>query len=140
MNQALLGQLAFNGHDGRPRVLPIWFLYEGGDLQIGSPRNAYKNRCLAADPRASFAVVTSTAPYHQVTMLADALVLSVPDDERNDFIRRVTTRYLGSEGSQRYLESWRSRRQPNDGGRIRLRPSRIRFKVTGTARPAPELP
>jgi nitroimidazol reductase NimA-like FMN-containing flavoprotein (pyridoxamine 5'-phosphate oxidase superfamily) len=134
LRQPVLGQLAFNGHDGRPRVLPIWFLYEGGDLLMGSQRHAYKNRCLSADPRASFAVVSSAPPYHEVTMLADAIVETVSDEERNRFIENVSTRYLGAEGSRLYVESWHKRRQPDDGGRIRLRPFRVRFKVAGVPR------
>jgi Pyridoxamine 5'-phosphate oxidase len=133
--QPLLGLLAFNGLEGRPRVLPVWFLYEDGDILIGSPRHAYKNRCLSADPRASFAVVSSTRPHQQVTLLADAVVQNVSDDDRNQFIKRTSTHYLGREGSDLYLENWHSRRQPNDGGRIRLRPIRVRFTVSGGSAP-----
>ena len=130
LGQAVLGQLAFNGNDGRPRVSPVWFLYEGGDLLIGSPRNAYKNRCLGADPRVSFVVVSTTQPYQHTSVIADAVVEGVSDHERNEFLQRISRHYLGREGSRRYLESWNARRQPDDGGRIRLHPMRVRFYVS----------
>ena len=130
LRQSVLGHLAFNGHDGRPRVAPVWFLYEDGDILIGSPRNAYKNRCLSADPRASFVVVSTTQPYEHVTLTADAVVESVSDGERNQFIQRISRHYLGTEGSRRYLEGWNSRRHLDDGGRIRLHPIRVRSYVS----------
>jgi PPOX class probable F420-dependent enzyme len=135
LGQSVLGHLAFNGHDGRPRVSPVWFLYEGGDLLIGSPRNAYKNRCLSADPRASFVVVSTTQPYQHVTLIADAVVEGVSDHERNQFLARISRHYLGTEGSKRYLEGFGSRRQTDDGGRIRLHPTRVRF-YTSRGQPA----
>ena len=126
----VLGHLAFNGHDGRPRVSPVWFLHEGGDIHIGSPRNGYKNRCLSADPRASFVVVSTTQPYQHVTLIADAVVACVSDRERNEFLERISRHYLGAEGGQRYLAGFDRRRPADDGGRIRLHPTRVRFYVS----------
>jgi hypothetical protein len=108
----------------------VWFLYELGDIQIGSPRSAYKNRCLSADPRASFVVVSTTQPYQHVTVIADAVVAGVSDHDRNEFLERISRHYLGAEGGKRYVEGLDRRRQADDGGRIRLHPSRVRFYVS----------
>ena len=108
----------------------MWFLYEGGNLLIGSPRSAYKNRCLSADPRASFVVVSTTQPYQHVTLTADAVVTGVSDQDRNEFLERISRHYLGAEGGKRYVEGLDRRRQGEDGGRIRLHPIRVRFYVS----------
>ncbi len=129
LRRPIVGQLGFHGLDGYPRVLPVWFDYQDGELLVASPRGAYKGRSLAADGRASMAVSTPEAPYHLVTVLGDAAVERLPEAERIRFVGELAIRYLGEQGGREYLARWSKGGRPGDGERIRLRPRRIRFRV-----------
>jgi hypothetical protein len=125
-----LGQLGFHGLDGYPRVLPVWFAYRDGEVLIASPKGAYKGRSLAADGRASLAVVAAAGPpYHQVTLVGDATVEVLPEAERVRFVTAQAERYLGPDEGRRYFQGWSKDGHPGDGELIRIRPRRIRFSV-----------
>ena len=44
-------RLAYNWLDGTPRVVPIWFHWDGKQFVLGSPPRAPKLRALRQNPR-----------------------------------------------------------------------------------------
>ena len=40
-----LGRLAYTWHDGTPRVIPIWFHWDGEKIVLGTPRPPRKCAC-----------------------------------------------------------------------------------------------
>ena len=65
--EALLGsanpaRLAYSWTDGSPRVVPIWFHWNGDQLVLGSPSKAPKLKALAADPRVALTIDDNSWP------------------------------------------------------------------------------
>ncbi len=126
LNQPLIGQLGFQGLDGYPHVLPVWYRYQDGEILISTPPGAYKCRSLRDNPRASLAVSTDW-PYRLVTVTGDVAVEVLEEPRRIEFVTEVAARYLGTELGGRYIEGWMGDGGPGDGELLRLRPARIRF-------------
>lgn len=56
-------QLAYVWTDGTPRVVPIWFAWNGSDLVVSSPSTAPKVNVLRRNPAVAVTINTSTPPY-----------------------------------------------------------------------------
>ena len=54
--------------DGRPHVVPVWFVLDGEDLVFMTGAGTVKGRALARDPRLSLAVDLEDEPYSFVMM------------------------------------------------------------------------
>jgi len=130
LGRPIVGQLGFIGLDGYPHVLPVWFEHRDGDLLIGSPAGAYKGRALARDGRAALSVSTVERPYLIVSVVGDATVERLPENERIQFISALAIRYLGEVKGREYLGVWSRGGHPGDGELIRLRPRKINFYVS----------
>jgi hypothetical protein len=69
LGQALLRtnklvRLAYNGHDGYPRVIPIGFYWNGAQIIICTATNAPKVRALIRNPKVALTIDTDTQPPH----------------------------------------------------------------------------
>ena len=127
LTRPIVGNLGYYGLDGYPKVLPVWFRFEGDEIQVASPPNAYKCRALRADPRAVLTVSTPTAPYHVVSATGRVTIDVLPEPERIRFVSSIATRYLGEEGGRRYLARWSKGGHPGPGDLLRLRIERLRY-------------
>jgi PPOX class probable F420-dependent enzyme len=58
-----LARLAYNWTDGTPRVVPIWFHWNGSNIILASPPKAPKLKALAKNPRISLTIDDGTFPY-----------------------------------------------------------------------------
>ena len=56
-------RLAYIWTDGTPRVVPIWFHWNGGDFVLASPPRAPKLKALARNPETSLTIDDNTFPY-----------------------------------------------------------------------------
>jgi nitroimidazol reductase NimA-like FMN-containing flavoprotein (pyridoxamine 5'-phosphate oxidase superfamily) len=126
----LLGHLGFVGLDGYPRVIPIWFVYREGEVLMASRPGEYKGRSLRAAGRASLTAATPEPPYLIASVVGDASVEVLPEQERIAFISEVARRYLGDGRAAAYLERWGKGGHPGDGELIRIRPRQIRFSTS----------
>jgi len=113
-----LMRLAYVGSNGRPHVIPIWFLYRDGDFIVVTGPKAQKVRHLAKNPKVSFTVDTSTPPYKVLLVDGDATL--EPVEGLAPEYEALASRYLG-EGAQGYLAGMRGR--VKEQVRIRIRPS-----------------
>jgi PPOX class probable F420-dependent enzyme len=127
LSQTIIGNLGFYGLDGYPRVIPVWFDWTDGEVQVASPPGAYKSRALAADPRAVLTVSTPVAPYHVVSVTGRVSIEVMEEDRRVEVVGRLAERYLGPEGGRRYLESWLRGGHPGPGDLLRLPAERVRY-------------
>jgi len=71
--QALLtskipARLAYISTDGTPRVVPIWFHWNGSELVMGTPPKAPKLRALAKNPKVALTIDDNTFP-HKVLLI-----------------------------------------------------------------------
>jgi PPOX class probable F420-dependent enzyme len=88
------GKLAYAGPDGRPLVVPVWFIVESGDLVFNTGRDSAKGRALARDPRAALCVDLEEPPYGFVQVQGAAEMSEDP----GELVRTATAiaaRYMG---------------------------------------------
>ena len=95
------GKLAYAGQDGRPLVVPIWFIVEDGDLVFNTGKDSAKGRALARDPRATLCVDLEEPPYGFVQVQGDAELSEDP----GELVRTATAiaaRYVGRDRAEEF--------------------------------------
>jgi PPOX class probable F420-dependent enzyme len=95
------GKLAYTGADGRPLVVPIWFIVEDGTLVLNTGKNTAKGRALARDPRATLCVDLEEPPYGFVQVQADA-ELSEDPGELLRTATAIAARYIGKDRAEEF--------------------------------------
>jgi PPOX class probable F420-dependent enzyme len=114
------GKLSFCAADGRPLVVPVWFVLEDGLLVFNTGKDTAKGRALARDPRATVCVDLERPPYAfvQVQGLAEL------SEDPADLLATATAigaRYMGPERAQEF-----GRRNGVPGELVvRLRPVKV---------------
>jgi Pyridoxamine 5'-phosphate oxidase len=61
-------RLAYVGTDGTPRVVPIWFHWNGREIVMASPPKAPKLKALAKNPKVALTIDENEFP-HKVLMI-----------------------------------------------------------------------
>jgi PPOX class probable F420-dependent enzyme len=61
-------RLAYVWTDGSPRVIPVWFHWNGKEIVIGTPPKAPKLKALAKDPRVALTIDDNVFP-HKVLLV-----------------------------------------------------------------------
>ena len=74
LNSRELAKLAYSWKDGTPRVVPIWFHWDGRDIVMGTPAGAPKVKALEARPAVALAIDTTTWPNHLLAVRGVARV------------------------------------------------------------------
>ncbi len=122
------GKLAYTASDGRPLVVPVWFIVEEGEIVFNTGASTAKGRALDRDPRVSLCVDLEEPPYGFVQVQGEAVVSQDP----GELLRTATaiaTRYVGRDRAQEY-----GRRNGVPGELVvRIRPTRViaGFDMTG---------
>ena len=96
--QALLhapipARLAYTWLDGTPRVVPIWFHWDGEAFTMSSPRAAPKLRALAARPHVALTIDGITWPYKVLLVRGTAVV--TPLERPSPQYTAAARRYFG---------------------------------------------
>jgi hypothetical protein len=68
LHSKIPARLAYIATDGTPRVIPIWFHWNGSDFVMGTPPKAPKLKALAKNPRVSLTIDDNTFP-HKVLLV-----------------------------------------------------------------------
>jgi PPOX class probable F420-dependent enzyme len=95
------GKLATTRRDGRPHVVPIWFVLDGDDLVFMTGATTVKGRALARTGVGSICVDDERPPYSFVTV-SGPVTISVDLEEMLPFSIRIAARYMGEELADRY--------------------------------------
>jgi PPOX class probable F420-dependent enzyme len=90
------GKLATTRRDGRPHVVPIWFILDGDDLVFNTGAATVKGRSLARTGWASICVDDERPPYSFVTV-SGPVTISTDLAEMLPFATRIGGRYMGEE-------------------------------------------
>lgn len=97
------GKLATVRANGRPHVVPMWFVVEGDDLVFTTWHDSVKTRNLRRDPRAALVVDYEEPPYGYVLVEG-----TVEFSDDLDEVRRVATvvggRYMGKDRAEEFGE------------------------------------
>lgn len=122
--KALLGstipaRLAYNWTDGTPRVVPIWFHWDGNEIVMGSPPRAPKLKALVKNPEVAITIDDAAAwPYKILSIRGKAKVETVKGVVKEYAL--AAERYLGGEAGKQWAENVASRF--SEMGRVSVRP------------------
>ena len=122
------GKLAYTSADGRPLVVPVWFVVEEGTLVFNTGKDTAKGRALARDPRAALCVDLEEPPYGFVQVQGTAEL----SEDRAELVRTATAiaaRYMGEDRAEEF-----GKRNGVPGELVvRLRPTKViaAFDMTG---------
>ena len=122
------GKLAYASADGRPLVVPVWFVVEDGTLVFNTGKDTAKGRALARDPRATLCVDLEEPPYGFVQVQATA-ELSEEPAELLRTASAIGARYMGEDRAEEF-----GKRNAVPGELVvRLRPTKViaDFDVSG---------
>ena len=96
-------RLAYVWMDGSPRVIPIWFHWNGSEFVMGTPTKAPKLKALRSGARVALTIDTNDVPNHVLSIRGPAEVTPftgvVPE------YALAAARYLGREYGEAYISS-----------------------------------
>ncbi len=124
--------LSTHREDGSVLLSPVWHEWRDGGFNIGVPKGDIKLRHLARDPRASVVVFDHAWPSRGFEVRG---VVTISEDEHEEFSRRLSIRYLGQEKGNEYADGVRP------GVLVRLEPGVMRaWDFADEIHADPELP
>ncbi len=98
-------RLAYMATDGTPRVVPIWFHWNGRELVLGTPPKAPKLKSLARNPKVAITIDDNAFP-HKVLQVRGTARLSAVDGIVPEYAA-AAERYFGVEQGQAWVKQLR---------------------------------
>ena len=95
------GKLATVRRDGRPNVVPIWFVLDGDDLVFTTGSRSVKAHAMRRDPRVSLCVDDERPPYAYV-MVQGTAALTEDLDDLLRFAIVIGGRYMGADRAEEF--------------------------------------
>ncbi|HEX4906416.1 MAG TPA: pyridoxamine 5'-phosphate oxidase family protein [Acidimicrobiales bacterium] len=118
LQSTIPARLAYSWHDGTPRVVPIWFHWDGADLVVASVASAPKVKAIESNPDVALTIDDSTFPHDVLLVRGRATVTKstgvVPE------YAAAAKRYFGDEQGEAWVAQL-----PADGvmARVAVRPT-----------------
>jgi PPOX class probable F420-dependent enzyme len=106
--------------DGRPHVVPVWFILDGDDIVFTTSATSVKGATLRRDRYACLSVDDQTPPFSFV-MVEGPVELSSDLDELRRVATTIGRRYMGEERA----EEFGARNAAEGELVVRLRPSHV---------------
>lgn len=99
-------RLAYVWTDGSPRVVPIWFHWNGNEIVMATPPKAPKLKALAKNPRVSLTIDDNTFP-HKVLLIRGTARLEAVDGIVPEY-EAAAERYFGAAQGKAWLDQLRT--------------------------------
>lgn len=118
LDESRLAHLATSSRNGKPRVSPIWYVYEDEVFYFTTRLGRLKGKHIQKDPAAALSIATDERPYRAVCTFGKVEIVK---DNRDKWLERISFRYGKDEG-----KSWLAHaiRQP-DRVVMMLKPQRV---------------
>jgi PPOX class probable F420-dependent enzyme len=87
--------------DGRPHVVPVWFVLDGDDIVFQTGKDTVKGRNILRDGRVSVCVDDEQPPYAFVRVEGHATATDNPP-EALAWATRIAARYMGPDLAEAY--------------------------------------
>jgi len=101
LHSKIPARLAYIGTDGAPRVIPIWYHWNGKDFVMATPPKAPKLKALARNPKVSFTIDDNVFP-HKVLLVRGTARMEPVDGIVPEYIA-AADRYFGPEGGKAWV-------------------------------------
>ena len=116
------GKLATTRKDGRPHIIPIWFVLDGDTLIFTTGESSVKAANMRRDARVSLCVDDEAPPYAYITVEGTAS-WSSDLNEMLHWATRIAARYMGEGLAEAY-----GKRNATPGEiLVRVQPTRVTF-------------
>ena len=106
LRSTIPARLAYVWTDGTPRVIPIWFHWNGREFVMATPPKAPKLKALAKNPKVSFTIDDNTFP-HKVLLIRGTARMESVDGIVPEYAM-AAERYFGPEQGQAWLTQLRT--------------------------------
>jgi len=100
-------RLAYLATDGTPRVVPIWFHWNGREVVLGTPPNAPKVKALRKNPKIALTIDDNQFP-HRVLMIRGTAHLEDVKGVVPEYAL-AAERYFGREQGQAWVNQMRAK-------------------------------
>ncbi len=119
LKSAIPARLAYNWMDGTPRVVPIWFHWDGQEIVMGSPPRAPKLKALRKNPQVAITIDDASAwPYKVLSIRGTAKVETVRGVVKEYAL--AAERYFGEAAGKEWAKNIGG--MVSEMGRIAVRP------------------
>ena len=105
LHSKIPARLAYIWMDGTPRVVPIWFHWNGRGLIMATPPKAPKLKALAKNPKVSLTIDDNNFP-HKVLLIRGTASLQQVDGIVPEYAA-AAERYFGPEQGQAWIQQVR---------------------------------
>jgi len=99
-------RLAYVWTDGTPRVVPIWFHWNGKEIVMATPPKAPKLKALAKNPKVSLTIDDNTFP-HKVLLIRGTARLQPVEGIVPEYVA-AADRYFGPEQGKAWVNQLRT--------------------------------
>ena len=107
-----VARLAYTWTDGSPRVVPIWFHWDGENVVMGTPPRAPKLKVLPTRPEVAITIDDEESwPYRALLLRGRAQV--EPLDDVSPEYAAAARRYFGDEQAEAWLAQLRGQPMSN---------------------------
>ena len=106
LRSTIPARLAYVWTDGTPRVIPIWFHWNGREFVMATPPKAPKLKALAKNPKVSFTIDDNTFP-HKVLLIRGTARMENVDGIVPEYAM-AAERYFGPEQGQAWVTQLRT--------------------------------
>jgi PPOX class probable F420-dependent enzyme len=96
-----LARLAYVWPDGTPRVVPVWFNWDGRELVLGGPPNAPKMKALPRNSKVAITIDREDPPYHALFIRGTAATTTT-DGAPKEYVA-AAHRYMGQEAGDAWV-------------------------------------
>ena len=96
------GKLASVRPDGRPHVVPIWFVVDGDELVFNTWHTSVKAKNLQNDPRVAISVDEEAPLYAFVMIEGNATLDEGTPESRLEVATKIGGRYMGAERAEEF--------------------------------------
>ena len=118
LRQPHIAVVAVTTPDGAPHAVPTWYEYNKGEVVFHTGPEAFKYKCLQANPLVTLVVDTKKAPYKCVILKGKVTMKEAPDDDR---VKRMSIEYLGKKDGKAYAKSLKGEKLVI----VRFKPDRV---------------
>lgn len=102
LSEPLVARIATIGKDGYPNVHPMWFIYEGGEIIMGTMSGTAKTKNIRDNQKVG--VVIDTAGETETKGVIFRGKADLVEDETKEMTKKILLRYLGTTDDPMYQQ------------------------------------